>query len=225
MDLAIASRCPIVTVLALTACIVMPLPVARAAALPATVAGAPPGVVISEFLAGPSTDWNGSGAFSSRDDEWVEVFNAGATPVDLASFFLTDGDSIPRYAFAGTLAPGERRVVFGSDAYDWERATGHPAFGLSLANGGDAVMLWEIAGPDTVVADAYTYRSHEGASDRAVGRLSDFGAWALFDGLNPYNGTIAPFGTGCAPSPNAENGCGATETRRSTWGRLKTIYR
>lgn len=218
MRLAIIGRRVSIMFLALAACAYLAPPAARAAA-PAA------GVVISEFLAGPSTDWNGSGAYSSRDDEWVEVFNTGATPADLSTFFLTDGDSIPRYAFTGSLAPGERRIVFGSDAYDWERATGHPAFGLSLANSGDAVMLWQIAGPDTAVADAYTYRSHEAAADRAVGRLNDYGAWVLFDGLNPYTGTIAPFGTGCLPSPNAGTACGATVTRRATWGRLKTMYR
>lgn len=188
-------------------------------------AQAPPGPIVSEFMAGPSTDWNGSGSFSSRDDEWVEVFNAGAAVVDLSAFFLTDADSIPRFAFSGTLAPGERRIVFGSDAYDWERAHGRPAFGLSLANGGDTVMLWQVAGPDTTLADAYSYRSHEAAADRAVGRMTDVGAWALFDGLNPYTGTIAPLGTGCPPTPDGFNACGATPARSLTWGRLKALYR
>ena len=45
--------------------------------------------------------------FSSRDDEWIEIVNTGAGAVDLAGFFVTDGDSIPRYAFSGTL--GARR--------------------------------------------------------------------------------------------------------------------
>jgi hypothetical protein len=183
------------------------------------------GLVICELLPGPATDWNGSGGFSSRDDEWVEVFNTGPDPVDLSSFLLTDGDSIPRYAFTGMLDPGGRVLVFGSASYDWERANGHPAFGLSLANGGDAVILWRVTGPDTVVVDAYTYRSHEAASDRAVGRTFDSGPWVLLDGLNPYTGTIAPFGTGCPPTPNSANACGTTPTRRESWGRLKAIYR
>ena len=104
------------------------------AATPAHAAGT---LRLNEILPGPARDWDGSGAFSSRDDEWVEVVNAGATACDLAGFFLTDGDSIPRYAFTGTLAPGERWLVFGRDAYDWERATSHPAFGLSLSNTGE----------------------------------------------------------------------------------------
>src|SRR5437764_14316946 len=78
---------------------------------------------LNEVLPGPARDWDGSGAFSSRDDEWVEVVNTGATSLDVSSFFLTDADSIPRFAFSGSLAPSEHRVVYGKDSYDWEKAT------------------------------------------------------------------------------------------------------
>ena len=180
---------------------------------------------LNELLAGPARDWDGSGTFSSRDDEWVEVRNPGLTPLDVSGYVLTDGDSIPRYAFSGSLAAEERRVVYGRDAYAWERAHGFPAFGLSLANAGDAVLLWQVVGPDTLLVDAYTYRSHEAAADRAVGRLNDSGEWALFDGLNPYAGTVPPFGTACSPSPGALNACSASAAKSVTWGSLKAMYR
>ncbi len=196
-----------------------------AAALPAPVAQADPPLILNEFLAGPARDWNGDGTISTRDDEWVEVLNTGAAPLDLASYLLTDGDRLPRYAFSGTLEAGGRRLVFGKDAHDWELATGHPAFGLSLGNTGDKVMLWQVVGPDTVLVDSYTYLSHEAASDRAVGRTPDGGAWALLDGLNPYTGSTPPLGTGCLPSPGSPNLCGATPARMASWGRVKAIYR
>ena len=63
---------------------------------------------INEILAGPARDWDGSGAFSSRDDEWIEIANIGSAAQDLSGFYVTDGDSVPRYAFTGTLAPGAR---------------------------------------------------------------------------------------------------------------------
>ena len=191
------------------------------AALPAGAAT----LQINELLAGPARDWDGSGAVSTRDDEWVEVRNASAAPLDLAGFIITDDDSIPRYALSGSLGPGERRVVYGKESYDWEKAHGQPAFGLSLGNSGDAVILWQVVGADTVVIDAYTYKSHEAAADRAVGRLDDEGAWTLFDGLNPYTGSTLPIGNGCNPSPGTTNACAATSARRSTWGALKMIYR
>ena len=181
---------------------------------------------LNELMAGPARDWDGNGVFSSRDDEWVEVVNAGATPLDLTGFVITDGDSIPRFALAGTLGPGERRVVYGSESYAWEQANGHPAFGFSLANGGDSVLLWQVVAAETLLVDAYAYRSHEAAADRAVGRSPDAsGEWVIFDALNPYAGATPPPGNGCAPTPGAPNVCDSTPTRRMPWGSLKSTYR
>jgi len=193
-----------------------------ASPVPAALAG---DLRVNEFLAGPARDWNGDGTVSSRDDEWIEILNTGTETVDLSVFLLTDGDRVPRYAFTGALAGGARRVVYGKDSYDWEKATGHPAYGLSLGNTGDAVLLWQVSGPDTVLVDSYAYLGHEAAADRAVGRVPDGGAWTLFDGLNPYSGTTPPAGTGCSPTPGAANACTNTPVRPETWGRLKAIYK
>jgi lamin tail-like protein len=181
---------------------------------------------LNEIMAGPARDWDGSGLFSSRDDEWVEVVNTGIAPLDLSPFLLTDADSIPRYAFSGMLGAGARLVVYGKTSWDWERATGHPAFGLSLSNSGDSVLLWQIAGAETVLVDQYAFRSHEAAADRAIGRSPDaIGGWVLFDGLNPYTGATPPHGNACNPSPGAANICGDTPTRHGTWGSVKSLYR
>ena len=123
--------------------------------------------------------------------------------MDLSSFLLTDSDRLPRYAFGGTLEPGGWRIVFGSDSYAWEKAQGYPAYGLSLGNSGDTVMLWQVAGAETLLVDSYVYKSHEAAADRSAGRRVDGGEWALFDGLDPYSGTTPPLATGCVPSPGA----------------------
>jgi len=181
---------------------------------------------INEVMAGPARDWNGDGVFSSRDDEWVEIVNVGSATVDLAAFFVMDGDSIPRCGLSGALAPGERRLVTGKEAYDWERANGFPAFGLSLGNSGDRVTLWQVAAPETVFVDGVTYAAHAGASDRALARAPDGGdGWALFDKLNPYTGALQPQGNRCDPTPALPNQCDITPSRAVTWGAIKTIYR
>ena len=200
------------------------------AVLPPLVASVPlpaaaPGFVLNEFLAGPARDWDGNGVLSTRDDEWVEVHNGGAATLDLSCFLLTDSERVPRFAFSGTLEPGGRVLVFGSDAYAWEKAAAYPAYGLSLANTGDTVMLWQVVEAETLLVDSYAYGSHEAAADRAVGRRVDGGEWALFDGLDPYTGTTPPLGTGCLPSPGVTNLCGDTPALAPTWGRIKTIYR
>ncbi len=116
--------------------------------------------------------------------------------------------------------------MFGGDAYNWEHDNGQSAFGLSLGNSGDTVMLWEIGASDTTLIDSYTYASHEAAADRAIGRLPDAGgAWTLFDGMNPYSGSTDPQGNGCNPTPGAANTCDSTPVENASWGRLKTLYR
>jgi len=183
------------------------------------------GLMLNEFLAAPARDWDGSGALSTRDDEWIEVYNEGLAPLDLTGFFLTDGDTLARYGFTGTIGPQARLMVFGRDAVDWERATGHAVFGLSLGNTGDRVMLWRADAGETLLVDGYAYVAHEAGADRAVGRATDGGAWKLFDGLDPYTGSTPPLGTGCTPSPGAPNTCASTPTLRASWGKLKTLYR
>jgi hypothetical protein len=183
------------------------------------------GLLLNEFVAGPARDWDGSGTFSTRDDEWVEVYNAGPAALDLSPYLLTDGDRLPRFAFSGVLEPGARRLVFGKESYDWEKANGFPAYGLSLSNSGDSVMLWQVSGADTLLVDSYTYVSHEAAADRAVGRGVDGGSWLLLDGLNPYVGTTPPMGTGCSPTPGLANNCQDTPVTPTTWGKLKALYR
>ncbi len=183
-------------------------------------------VLLNEILAAPGRDWNGDGAVSSRDDEWVEVVNTGAAAVDLTGYLLSDADSTIRYAFSGALPAGGHCLVFGLMAVDWQRANGRAVSGLSLNNSGDTVRLFHVAGTDTVMIDAYGYKSHEGAMDRASGRRPDGGgAWALFDGLDPYTGTLEPSSTGCLPTPGAANACPLTKSRTATWGLLKTMYR
>ena len=71
---------------------------------------APQGVAqvrLNEILADPATDWNGDGGVDSKLDEWVEIVNTGASPVDLSRFRISDasaGESF-RFALSGTIAP------------------------------------------------------------------------------------------------------------------------
>ncbi len=182
-------------------------------------------VLLNEILAAPAQDWNGDGTQSSRDDEWIEIVNTGAAIVPLDDLLVSDADSTIRIRLSGSLAPQARLVIYGGDASEWQRDNGRTVTGLSLNNAGDTVRLWQIVGPDTVAVDAYAYKSHESASERASGRLPDGGAWSLFDGLNPYSGSAEPAGNGCDPTPGAANQCDSTPTQSATWGRVKSAYR
>ncbi len=182
---------------------------------------------LNEILADPASDWNGDGSIGARYDEWVEITNAGTAPVDLSAYRLSDesGGYSWRFAFSGVIAPGEVRVVYGSDAIAWQNASGRPAYGLSLNNAGDTVFLYRVDALDTVLVDSYTYSAFEVLDDRSVGRNPDAPAeWVIFDGLNPYGGSTPPLGSGCNPSPGAGNAC-VTPVENSTWGAIKAIYK
>jgi hypothetical protein len=183
-------------------------------------------VLLNEVMADPARDWNGDGGYQFRDDEWVEIVNAGSGPVDLAGYFVGDESGAFVYGFTGELSPGEVRVVFGSDSVIWEQANGESSTGLRLGNDGDTVTLWQVADGDTIPADAYLYNTHEAEDDRSSGRAPDGGpTWEIFDGLNPYSGEGPPAGNGGDPSPGARNdGTGGTAVAVATWGRVKALF-
>lgn len=184
-------------------------------------------LAINEFLADPARDWDGDGALSSRDDEWVEIVNLGAEAVDLSGYRLADGEGSPvwRYGFSGTLAAGAVRIVYGSDARAWEEANGFPVYGLSLNNTGDRISLYRIAGVDTVAVDGYTFAETAARDDRSIGRRVDAPAvWVVFDAHNPCTSACVPAGTGCYPTPGSANTC-TTAVESASWGTIKSIYR
>ena len=183
-------------------------------------------VRLNEIMPAPSRDWDGNAVFSARDDEWVELVNTAAVTVDLGQYFITDADSTMRWAGTGTIAPGEHRVIFGSDAVTWQHDHGRTIAGLSLANAGDTVRLWQGVGGDTLLIESYTYDAHQAGADRSIGRMPDGtgSAWQLFDGLDPYTGSLDPKGNGCNPTPKLDNVCNQTPATPSTWGRIKAAY-
>ncbi len=198
---------------------VVPVPVEPANTGPST-----PPVLLNEIMADPASDWDGDGAYNFRDDEWVEIVNVGSTTVALDGYRLAGADSVWRYAFTGDLGPGEVQVVYGSASYAWEQAEGEPLYGLRLGNSGGGITLWRLDEADTVLVDCYSYLDHEAEDDRSSGRAPDGGeTWALFDALNPYDGTDLPAGSGCAPSPGETANC-ETPVERDTWGGLKLRY-
>jgi len=180
-------------------------------------------VLLNEILADPASDWNGDTNVSSRDDEWVEIVNTGPGTVDLSGYRLAGLDGSWRYAFHGLLGEGQVHVIYGSESYAWEVASGNPAYGLRLTNSGSTIALWHLTATDTTMVDCHAYEDHEAFDDRSGGRFPDGGpAWKLFDGLNPYDGVVEPLGTGCAASPGESNAC-PTPVEPTTWGRIKAL--
>jgi hypothetical protein len=186
-------------------------------------------LVLNEFLANPGQDWDGDGEVDSKLDEWVEVYNAGSETLDLTLYWIRDAlNEEPNLNLFGTLAPGETAVFYGSHAVAWQIEHGLPTPGLSLNNGGDTVVLMKTDPDDPInllTIDSFQYTAHVGAVDRSCGRLPDGGEWALFDGLNPYNGSLFPEGTGCDPSPGENHLCDeGTPISAARWAEVKHLW-
>lgn len=183
-------------------------------------------MLLNEVVADPARDWDGDGVYDLRGDEWIEIVNTGAGAADLSQIFVGDETGAFVYGFSGSLAPGEVRVVFGSESIVWEQGHGESATGLRLGNDGDTATLWQVSEGDTLLLDAYSYNTQEAEDDRSTGRNPDGGAiWEIFDALNPYGGQGPPAGNGLPPTPGARNdGTGEVPVAESTWGRVKQLF-
>ena len=100
--------------------------------------------LINEFSASNSSvldDDNGNST------DWIEIFNAGQDPVNLAGYSLSDDlTDTSKYVFPSTtLAGGQYLVVFAGD--DADPATGSDLYtGFGLSSGGEHLGFYDSAG-------------------------------------------------------------------------------
>lgn len=138
-------------------------------------------VVVNEFLASNSsygTDENGD------FPDWIELYNRGTAPVNLAGYTITDNLNEPTkftipggQAAATTIAPGGFLLIF-CDA-NVDRGPLHTGFALSA--GGEDIGFYEPNG-DAVFELTFTAQT----TDVSYGRTVDAGeTWALLDPPTP----------------------------------------
>jgi len=133
-----------------------------------------PTLVISEIMYDPNS--------AENDWEWVEVYNPGATTLDLAGWVIDDGNNVTQSAAniaAGLVAAGDTAILYNADAIvdpaDFTAAWGQvPALiavtnwgAMSLNNGGDTVALWssfaDYAGDEETFANAVDVVDYDAA--------------------------------------------------------------
>jgi len=185
-------------------------------------------VLVSEVLPDPATDWSADGLIDARGDEWVEVVNTGPGAIDLSGYWLRDAlGTAPQIRLSGLLEDGATALFTGDDAVAWQEASGEGSAGLSLNNSGDTLELFfghPEGGGERV--DVVIYGAHVGEDDRSVARFLPQNEWILCDGLNPYNGSLEPVGSGCPPTPGEVNFCeGLVPAESVTWSDVKTRWR
>jgi endonuclease/exonuclease/phosphatase family metal-dependent hydrolase len=137
-------------------------------------AAAPANVIVNEILANePGSDTNG---------EFVEIVNVGGTSASIGGWTISDATSV-RHTFAAgtTLAPGKAIVVFagsGSIPAGLTNAVAASTGVLSLANGGDSVILKDGGG---VTKNSFAYGSALAGTDGvSMNRSPDASATGSF---------------------------------------------
>ena len=143
--------------------------------IPATACD-PTFLIINEIQADPDAtngDANGDGTINTGEDEFIEIFNSGTTPIDLENYTISDASSVRHVFPSGTiLMPNTFITVFGGGTptgisyISQISSTGS----LGFNNSGDTVTLKD-AGDITVVS--LTYGSDAG-DNQSIGRNPDF---------------------------------------------------
>ncbi len=129
----------------------------------ATVSSGASRVVINEVL------YDAIGSAPDADGEWVELYNAGDSEVDLAGWRLSDDASI-EVLESTTLTAGGFVVLTASNSFVGPTpkpttATPHPRIGNSLGNNGDHLLLTDPAGN---IVDAVSWGNDTYAFDPSV---------------------------------------------------------
>jgi len=141
-------------------------------------------VVINEFMAAnTSTVADPQGDY----DDWIELRNRTAAPVDLTGLYLTDNAANPRkWAFpSGTTIPASGYLMVWADETGTATPGLHASFKLSAS--GEQILLIGSDANNNQVLDAITFGLQ--TADISYGRTAvDAGGWSFL-----------------APTPNAAN--------------------
>jgi hypothetical protein len=140
-------------------------------------------LVINEYLADPpeglAGDANGDGTRNSSQDEFVEIVNRTAEPIDLSGYSLSDSEQVRHVFAAGTTLPAfEAVVVFGGgspsgrfgNAAENRLVLKASTGGLSLNNGGDTIRLEDAPGR---LLQEVKFGGAEGGANQSINRDPD----------------------------------------------------
>lgn len=117
-----------------------------------------------------------------ESDDWIEIYNAGSSPVDLGGMYLSDGKNnlqkfrIPDDNPAQTTVMGKSYIVFWADEQT-EQGPLHTNFSLSASKQEKVSLSMRKDDEDFVILDSVTYELHEKGETFARFSYDDFGSW------------------------------------------------
>jgi hypothetical protein len=149
-----------------------------------------------------------SGTLASSSDEWIELYNPGPIPINLAGWKLNASDGSPAINLNSVTLPVGGYYILGSSSTVFSDVTVDQTFSGSLSNEGELLRL--LDGSNTVVdtanSDSGAWPAGTGstgtptyASMERRGKVTDgFFSWSTFAGAtiiahdrnnNPIHGT------------------------------------
>jgi len=145
-----------------------------------------PQLYINEFMAANASCCPDNDGGTAEYDDWIEIYNAGDTPVDIGGMYLSDnvndpfGDKIPKSNPSKTTIPAKGFLVLWADG---NQAQGILHLNFSLSASGEDVGLFYIDGR---AIDTYTFGSQ--TDNTSYGRTTNGGvSWKSF--ASPTQGT------------------------------------
>ena len=126
---------------------------------------------INEFLA---SNVNGIVDELGAHEDWIEIYNGGAVPVDIGGMYLTDNLNNRTLWQIPTTNPAQSTIPANGFLLLWadnEPAQGVRHLNLKLSKGGEQIGLAIIDGVSTVVLDSLTFGSQ--TDDVSTGRYLD----------------------------------------------------
>ena len=164
-------------------------------------------VFINEFLAGNNV--TNTDEFGDYED-WIELYNAGTTAVDVGGLFMVDDLEEPNPFQIPTTSPSETTIPAGGFLLLWcdnQPTQGILHMNIKLSGGGEQIGLLQINGSDRHFVDSLTYLAQ--IDDVSEGRETD---------------GEEPFVTFNVPTPNASNNGGTLSTVNSELQTGLSIY-
>ncbi len=164
-----------------------------------------PSIYINEFLA---SNVNGITDEAGENEDWVELFNSGSSPVDIGGMYITDDLSnptlwqIPDSDPTATTIPANGFLLLFFDK-DLSQSILH--VDAKLGASGESIGLFDTDGSTQI--DAYTFGPQ--LADISEGRDPDGGSdWVFYSDPTPGSANDTDPGTGIAEKPvaNLEGG-------------------
>lgn len=152
-----------------------------------------PNLVINEFMADPDStngDANGDGTLDTGDDEFIEIYNASGSELNIGGYTIEDSSGLRHTFPKGTILPAAGTIVVfgGGTPTNIPSLTQVSSVGfLGLNNTGDTITIKDAGG---TVVTSYSYSS-EGNNNISLARNPDLtGGFVTHDNVTGNGGVL-----------------------------------